>query len=229
MTETTWGRLAGRMSTMSGFPGWSETMADNYFADLCDLPENVAAAMIPQVQKQFDGRPSVKQLREWAVSLSLRSSSGQMPDYLTPKAALTGAALAEAGCRKPLTNDRSSGDHLTNPAASVMGLLTDAGRETKKQGGAIPDVAKETLRWLREQAGKDGVAPVVGVSNRGNWGLEHVLPDGATRRLPARYSEAAARAKADEQSRAYSHLRVRVWCAESAEAVRLDREKEAVA
>jgi len=70
MTTQLWGKLASRLSTMGGYPGWSETMADNYCADLLDLPDGVVSRMIPQVQKKFDDRPSVKQLREWARDLA---------------------------------------------------------------------------------------------------------------------------------------------------------------
>ena len=210
MNSKVFGQLSSQLSTMGGFPGWSDTMADNYFLGLCDIPDDLAARLVPLVQRKFDDRPSVKQLREWAAEVQTASSPGQLPGYLTPKAMLTGPAM-------------------TNPAASVMGLLTEAGRETKRQGGTIPPAAKEALRWLRLQAAKDGPAPVVGQADRGNWGLEYVKQSGDVERYPARYSEAAARAKCDDMARKHVHVRVRVWCAESAEAVRLDREKEAAA
>ena len=220
MNSKVFGQLSSQLSTMGGFPGWSDTMADNYFLGLCDLPDDLAARLVPLVQRKFDDRPSVKQLREWAAEVQTASSPGQLPAYLAPKAALTGPTL-------------------TNPAASVMGLLTEAGRETKRQGGTIPPAAKEALRWLRQQAAKDGVAPVVGQADRGNWGLEYVKQSGDVERYPARYSEAAARAKCDDMARKHVHVRVRVWCAEnkplenkpleSAEAVRLGQEKEAAA
>ena len=212
MNSKVFGQLSSQLSTMGGFPGWSDTMADNYFLGLCDIPDDLAARLVPLVQRKFDDRPSVKQLREWAAEVQTASSPGQLPAYLTPKAMLTGPAM-------------------TNPAASVMGLLTEAGRETKRQGGTIPPAAKEALRWLRQQAAKDGPAPVIGQADRGNWGLEHIQPDGTAVKLPARYSEAAARAKADDQARRHTHLRVRVWCAEnnSLENKPLDREKEAAA
>ena len=210
MTSNTFGQLSSQLSTMNGYPGWSDTMADNYFLGLCDLPNDLVARLVPLVQRKFDDRPSVKVFRAWAAEVQAASSPSQLPHYLTPKAALTGPTLA-------------------NPTASVMGLLTDAGRETKRQGGSIPAAAKETLRWLRAQSAKDELAPVIGQVDRGNWGLEHVKPDGEVVRLPARYSEAAARAKADDQARRHTHLRVRVWCAENKaleSAARLDREKE---
>ena len=210
MNSKVFGQISSQLSTMGGFPGWSDTMADNYFLGLCDLPDELAARLVPLIQRKFDERPSVKSFREWASEVQTASSAGQLPDYLTPKAMLTGPAM-------------------TNPAASVMGLLTEAGRETRRTGGAIPDKAKETLRWLREQSAKDGLAPVVCQSDRGDWGIEHVRPDGSTTRLPARYSEKAARAKADEQARKHTHIRIRVWCAENKapeSAIRLDREKE---
>jgi len=207
MTSNTFGQLSSQLSTMNGYPGWSDTMADNYFLGLCDLPNDLVARLVPLVQRKFDDRPSVKVFRAWAAEVQAASSPSQLPDYLTPKASLTGPTLA-------------------NPTASVMGLLTDAGRETKRQGGSIPAAAKETLRWLRAQSAKDELAPVIGQVDRGNWGLEHVKQDGEVVRLPARYSEAAARAKADDQARRHTHLRVRVWCAENAEAIQLDREKE---
>ena len=210
MNSKVFGQLSSQLSTMGGFPGWSDTMADNYFLGLCDIPDDLAARLVPLVQRKFDDRPSVKQLREWAAEVQTASSPGQLPAYLAPKAALTGPTL-------------------TNPAASVMGLLTEAGRETKRQGGTIPPAAKEALRWLRQQAAKDGPAPVVGQADRGNWGLEYVKQSGDVERYPARYSEAAARAKCDDMARKHVHVRVRVWCAESAEAIRLNREKEAAA
>ena len=215
MNSKVFGQLSSQLSTMGGFPGWSDTMADNYFLGLCDIPDELAARLVPLIQRKFDDRPSVKQLREWAAEVQTASSPGQLPAYLTPKAMLTGPAM-------------------TNPAASVMGLLTEAGRETKRQGGTIPPAAKEALRWLRQQAAKDGPAPVIGQADRGNWGLEYVKQSGDVERYPARYSEAAARAKCDDMARKHVHVRVRVWCAEnkpleSAEAIRLDREKEAAA
>ena len=210
MNSKVFGQLSSQLSTMGGFPGWSDTMADNYFLGLCDIPDDLAARLVPIIQRKFDDRPSVKQLREWAAEVQTASSPGQLPAYLTPKAALTGPTM-------------------TNPAASVMGLLIEAGRETKRQGGTIPPAAKEALRWLRQQAAKDGPSPVVGQADRGNWGLEYVKQSGDVERYPARYSEAAARAKCDDMARKHVHVRVRVWCAESAEAIRLDREKEATA
>lgn len=210
MNSKVFGQLSSQLSTMGGFPGWSDTMADNYFLGLCDLPDALAARLVPLIQRKFDERPSVKALREWAAEVQTASSPGQLPDYLTPKALLTGPALV-------------------NPTASVMGLLTEAGRETRRTGGAIPDKAKETLRWLREQSAKDGLAPVVGQADRGDWGLEYVKQTGEVERYPARYSEAAARAKCDDMARKHVHVRVRVWCAENKaleSAARLDREKE---
>ena len=227
MNSKVFGQLSSQLSTMGGFPGWSDTMADNYFLGLCDIPDELAARLVPLIQRKFDDRPSVKQLREWAAEVQTASSPGQLPAYLAPKAALTGPGACGILPAQSLTWIPQP--TLTNPAASVMGLLTEAGRETKRQGGTIPPAAKEALRWLRQQAAKDGPAPVVGQADRGNWGLEYVKQSGDVERYPARYSEAAARAKCDDMARKHVHVRVRVWCAESAEAIRLDREKEAAA
>lgn len=188
------------MDPPSGGQWWSEALESVWLASLRGVPASLLKRSVPLMMNQFGPRPNSKAYREWLHTLADSSSRGDLPDYLTPKASLPGPVL--------------SGSSMTNPAASVMGLLTDAGRETKRQGGEIPQTAKERLRWLREQSAKDGLAPVLARADRGCWGIEHVKADGSVDKLPARYSEAAARAQCEELSRKYSHLRVRVWCAE---------------
>lgn len=66
------------LATMKGFPNWPVARAGDpptamdraYFAGLQDLSDDVGRLICNKALFAFDERPSVKQLREWAVSMA---------------------------------------------------------------------------------------------------------------------------------------------------------------
>jgi hypothetical protein len=78
---STFSKLAAKLSTLEGFPAWSDTMSENYFTDTQDIPEAVAALMVQGVGRQFDKRPSAKLLRDWAGTLTPQKTF--RPAYLS--------------------------------------------------------------------------------------------------------------------------------------------------
>ena len=198
-------KILTQLSTMQGFPALPmpkspdeqlAPVAASYAAVLSRFPDSTLRAMFEGVLLRYDERPSVKALAEWAAEIA--QARPALPAYFAPETPrLTGPAPASCG-------------------GSALAVITDAARQSKASGGSpIPDDAKAIFRQLREReksgAGSAG-AVIVPRAEAGDWGIEHIRQDGTRDRLPARWSEAAARTKAAEQAAKYPHLTVRVWC-----------------
>ncbi len=185
------------LSTMKGFPAFPAPKPESeltpvqaaYAGVLIRISDEDGKAIRNGLLFRYDERPSVKALADWARELSA-SRLPDVPAYLLP-------------------DIRSAG--IGRPGVAAVALLTTAARNAKADGGAIPAAAKEAIRLLRDQH-KGATAVIVPVADAGDWGLEHKYKDGRLDRLPARYSEAAARQKAKEQAAKYPHVTVRVYC-----------------
>ncbi len=200
------------LSTMDGWPALllpaeGEAMgavAMSYVPLLMRIPDDVGRKVRDGLLMQFGKRPSVKALGEWAGGFA--QAKPDAPGYLSLSTANAGGEDLLGG-RTP-EQFRQGGPQ--RPSSAGLAVLTDAARETKRQGGTIPPVMRDAVAWLREREER-GPAPTVAREDAGEWGLEYVNPDGTSEKHPARYSEAAARSKADDVRREYSHLTVRVW------------------
>lgn len=192
MNLSIFSKLALRLSTMHGYPGWSEAMSENYFADLGDLPDAVTQQMIAGVGKCFDERPSAKNLREWA-----RSLGPQKPFDIRQLSAPKPAA------HRPGSSQLSARAGLTSAVAVTEKIAAE------KAG--IPDSVKAVFRQIKERDRADRRGVVISSPQTGDWGLEYIYPGGKTERYPARFSEELAQQKAREITSKYSHLQCRVW------------------
>lgn len=200
------------LSTMKGWPALVMPAEDEelgpvamgYVSLLLRVPDDIGRKMRDGVLMRYNDRPDVKALGEWAASLA--QSKPSAPEYLRLSAANADSDLL--GGSGP--DDYRQG-HPQRPGGAGLAVLTEAARETRKHGGAIPQAMKDATRWLRERE-QTGPAPTVCREDAGDWGVEYVNPDGTSEKPPARYTEAVARAKAAEVRRQYPHLSVRVWC-----------------
>ena len=193
-------KVLTQLSTMQSYPALqvpkdSEDLgpvAASYAAVLSRFPDATLQAMYEGVLLRYDERPSVKALNEWAAEIA--QSRPALPAYLTSDAPrLTGPAPASCG-------------------GSALAIITDAARQSKAAGAAIPEDAKAIFRQLRDREKQGAGCVIVPRAEAGDWGIEHIRQDGTRDKLPARWSEAAARAKAAEQAAKYPHFTVRVWC-----------------
>jgi len=187
VNSNVYSKLALRLSTMAGYPGWSDVMSENYFLDLAHIPDDIGQRMVQEVGHRFDERPSAKNLLDWA-----RSLGPQKPFDIRQ---LDAGAHREGGpCR---------------PGASALAALTGEGKSGDGKT-PMPTSAKAVIEALRqkEQARYRGNSAALPT---GDYGLEYFYPDGKTERFPARHSEAEAQARRAEVCRKYSHFTCRVY------------------
>ncbi len=212
--------IAGVLTALSTMRGWPpltmprtddepmEPVAMSYALPLSRMPESTLRVILEGVTLRYDERPSVKALGEWAVSIA--QAKPDAPQYLALSAANAVPAISDhlLGGKAP---DQHRQGNPQRPGSAGVAVLTDAARETLRSGGTIPRAMKDAIAWLRERE-ECGPSPTVTREDAGEWGLEYVSSGGRSEKHPARYTEAACRAKADEVRQQYPHLTVRVWC-----------------
>lgn len=119
-TLDAYGRLKVRLSLMDGYPAWNDTMSENYFADLNDIPPSVMDKMTADLLKRYDKRPSVKQLREWAMTIEPPRFMADYLDHHTPR--LEGPHASKEEARAIMTMLRARTKTLAAPGATCYGL-----------------------------------------------------------------------------------------------------------
>lgn len=215
-----------QMSTMRGWPPLTmprtddeemEPVALSYALPLSRMPESTLRVILGGVTLRYNDRPDVKQLGEWAAAIAQAKTSA--PDYLSLSSANTQSAIGADHLLGGHGPDSIRQAYPERPGSAGLAALTDAAsaaelRETRRQGGTIPQAMKDAIGWLRERE-QIKPAPTACREDAGEWGLEYISANGTSEKHPARYAEAVARAKANEVRRQYSHLTVRVWCKNS--------------
>jgi hypothetical protein len=191
MITSVFGKLAARLATMKGFPAWSDAVMENYFMDLADIPDAIGEQMARGVLRQFDERPSVKQLREWAAQLAPRKSF-DIAD-LSPRPALT-----HADANRPRLT--SSASRLTSSLTDEKPGLAEYAGGIVAASGAPPAVVKQMMARFRTQAKQEET-----ISER--WGLQfREKSTGRISRGGATHTEAAARQLAEERNQKWPHV-----------------------
>lgn len=189
MTSSVYSKLASRLSTMDGFPGWSDKMSENYFGDLQAVPDDIGQCMVKGVGQRFDERPSAKNLLDWARSLG-------------PQRTFDIKQL-DAPAYRPGSN-RTLG-------CAALGAIAKNGITEKTK---VPESARAVIRALEERhraESQRGHASLNPLLPTGDFGLEYHWLDGKTERFPARHSEQEALRRRDEVCRKYSHFTCRVY------------------
>ena len=188
MTSSVYSKLASRLSTMDGFPGWSDKMSENYFGDLQAVPDDIGQCMVKGVGQRFDERPSAKNLLDWARSLG--------PQRTFDIKQLDAPAYRSGGTR--------------TLGCAALGAIAKNGITEKV---SVPESARAIIRALEErpraESQHDHASVLVLLT--GDFGLEYHWLDGKTERFPARHSEQEALRRRDEACLKYSHFTCRVY------------------
>lgn len=202
-----WGELKTVLAGMdapSGGRWWDAdpALSEQYLMGLTDVPAALVRQMAQGVSRKYATRPAVKTLRDWALEIKQAKPSDLR--------VLTDTAGAEG---KPLPH-RPASPQLTGPGGSAISVLTDAARRTVQSGGVISAEARAIIRGLKEREAAQARSAgrvIVSEADAGDWGIE-TKSGSSVERMPARWSEAKARAMAAEQAAKYPHLVIGVWC-----------------
>ena len=189
MNDTLAGGICVVLSTMPGYPTWSDALMERFMTALEPVPDDVGAVIVAEVDRHFAERPTVKGLLEWAWTLSPRRAFSVEDFAPAPRRGLD-----------PPGAPRLPGPDGRNPAYC----------------GPPPHV-RELMARLRAKSEGRGPAPAPDVS--GEWGLVYEYPQGQggeRQRMPAQWSEAEARRRARAWNAAHAHCRAVVYRREAA-------------
>lgn len=205
MTPTVWGQLKVRLQTLDGFPVWTDKtggiLAENYFADLQDIPDPLVLRMVAGIGRRYDRRPSAKHLREWASEMaqSVPSDMKQLTGYSDQCYSDHSFSDDSGGESLPVAY-RGGSVRLEAPVGGVAAYAAQV---------LPPPAAREIIARLKQKGGRTADGPC-------EYGLQfEILPgfagEGRIMRTHHGYTKPAADKAAEERNAKWPHQRTTVF------------------